>query len=156
MKYKRSKRYEGESIRGDKGENVGIDLHQLAQRPTGPLTSRPDRGPSPRRGWWALVTQPIKRRWGLTAQVTRFAAATVPHLKTLTRSERGLQRREAPPRHHRSAVTTATSLHCTTPTPPPRCLCTARRCLAQNFTDEPVVALDKGKSPFDLHSSRSS
>ena len=67
---------------------VGIDLHQLAQRPTGPLTSRPDRGPSPRRGRWAPVAQPIKRRWGLTAQVMRFAAATVPHLKTLTRSER--------------------------------------------------------------------
>jgi len=54
-------------------ETVGIDLHQLAQRPTGPLTSRPDRGPSPRRGWWAPVAQPIKRRWGLTAQDTRFA-----------------------------------------------------------------------------------
>ena len=54
----------------------------------GALTSRPDRGPSPRRGWWAPVAQPIKRRWGLTAQDTRFAAATIPHLKTLTRSER--------------------------------------------------------------------
>ena len=65
-----------------KGENVGIDLHQLAQRPTGPLTSRPDRGPSPRRGWWAPVAQPIKRRWGLTAQVTRFTTAVIVlHLK---------------------------------------------------------------------------
>ena len=29
---------------------VRIDLHQLAQRPTYPLTSRPDRGLSPRQG----------------------------------------------------------------------------------------------------------
>jgi len=29
-----------------KGENDGIDLQQLAVGPTGPLTSRPDRGPA--------------------------------------------------------------------------------------------------------------
>ena len=46
-------------------ENVdGIDLHQLAVGPTGPLTSRPDRGPSPRRGWWAPSHNAINSRWG--------------------------------------------------------------------------------------------
>ena len=90
----------------------------MAQRPTGPLTSRPDRGPSPRRGWWAPVAQPIKRRWGLTAQDTRFAAATVPYLKTVIRSKGGCQRQEAPPapvtaqrRHQLYHPIARTSLH---------------------------------------------
>jgi len=43
---------------------VGIDLHQLAQRPTNLLTYRPDRGPSPRRGWWAPVAQSYKEEVG--------------------------------------------------------------------------------------------
>ena len=32
----------------------------MAKRSTNLLTSRPDRGPSPRRGWWAPVAQPYK------------------------------------------------------------------------------------------------
>ena len=36
----------------------------MAQRTTGPLTSRPDREPSPRRGWWAPVTQHYKEEVG--------------------------------------------------------------------------------------------
>ena len=112
------------------GWTVGIDLHQLSQRTTGPLTSRPDRGPSPRRGWWAPVAQPIKRRWGLMAPDTRFACRRYsPPQNPNPIREGGCSGGK---RHH--AITGAPS--------PPRCHCAARRCLAQNFTDEPTVALD--------------
>ena len=127
----------------------------MAQRPTSPLTSRPDRGPSPRRGWWAPVAQPIKRRWGLTAQVTRFTAATVPHLKTLIRSTKGgCQRREAPPapvtaprRHARTSL--HRHCHSTAPTV---------AAPARIFTEEREIAgtsSSTGEGPFPLLSALS-
>ena len=81
---------------------VGIDLHPLAQRPTGPLTSRPDRGPIPRRGWWAPVAQPYKEEVGTDGseyEVHRRHCSPPQNANPIR--EGGLQRREAPPRHHR-------------------------------------------------------
>ena len=67
---------------------VSIDLHQLAQRRTGPLTrvligdAQPNRWlVGPRR------TVPYIEEVGTAAQVTRFAAATIPTIQTLTRSK---------------------------------------------------------------------
>ena len=80
-----------------KQESVSIDLHQLAQRQTGPLThvligdAQPNRRlVGPRRA------VPYIEEVGTTALVKRFAAATVSTVLTLIRSREGaLQRREA-------------------------------------------------------------
>ena len=74
----------------------------MAQRPTNPLTSRPDRGPSPRRGWWPPSRSPIKRWWGVMAHFMRFTTAAI--VQTLSDPEGGLQRREA---HRRQDVPAA-------------------------------------------------
>ena len=60
------------------------------------------------------MRSPIKRRWGLTAQDMRFAAATVPHLKYPRPIVRGGA--ESDGKRHRLAVTTGR--HCTAPLPP--------------------------------------
>jgi hypothetical protein len=53
-----------------KGENVGIDLHQLAQWPTGPLTCVLIGGAQPIDGWWTPVAQRYKEEVG--ASGTRY------------------------------------------------------------------------------------
>jgi hypothetical protein len=44
--------------------SVGIDLHQLAQRPTGPLNCALIGGAQPIDGWWAPVAQRYKDEVG--------------------------------------------------------------------------------------------
>ena len=109
---------------------VGIDLYRLAQRPTNPLTSRPDWGASPRRGWWAPIAQPYKEEVGAKGsgyEVRRRYSSHHSNPNPILR--RGCQRREAPlcravtptgspltttpPILHHADTATTSSLHCT-------------------------------------------
>ena len=85
---------------------VSIDLYQLAQRRTGPLTRVLIGDAQPNR--WLVGPRravPYIEEVGTAAQVTRFVAATIPTIITLIRSrEGGLKRREAAataPQRHR-------------------------------------------------------
>ena len=113
--------------------------------PNGQLISRPRAligGPAQEEAGGPLSRSPIKRRWGLTAHNTRFAAATVPHLKTLTQSERvgcsGGKRHQAitdAPDPRRSSTGVAAIVLDTATTSSLRVAA-----LAQILTDEPAVA----------------
>ena len=137
-----------------------------AQRTKQALTRALIGGAQPVEGWWAPVAQHTykRKRWGSVANNPKMVALC-PTNRNPSRSgmycSDGKRHRPAatasrlrrPLRH--STGDAAIILDC-------RCrhrhhIVSALRvaALAQNFTDEPVVALDKGKSPFDLHSSRS-
>ena len=61
-----------------KGENVSLISSVWAQRPTGPLDLRPDRGRPTQYGWGAPVALRYIKRWGAggTQYEVRRAAAT--------------------------------------------------------------------------------
>ena len=98
-----------------------------AQRTKWTLTRALIGGAQPMEGWWAPVAQPHKRevRTSDTTDEVRCRHCSPPQNPNPIR-EGGLQRREAPPRHHRSAVTTTSSLRVAA--------------LAQILTDVPAVA----------------
>src|SRR6185436_14075410 len=71
-------------------DSVSIDLYQLAQRRTGPLTRVLIGDAQPNR-WLVGPRRAVSyiEEVGTAALVTMFAAATVPTIQTLTRSREG-------------------------------------------------------------------
>ena len=71
-------------------DSVSIDLHQLVQRRTGPLTRVLIGDAQPNR--WLVApcrAVPYIEEVGTAAQDTRFVAATIPTVLTLIRSREG-------------------------------------------------------------------
>jgi hypothetical protein len=96
--------------------SVRIDLHQLVQWPTNPLTSRPDWGPSPRRGWWAPVAQPYKEEVGTGSSRHEVHRRHCSPPQTLIRSKRegcsgGKRHRLAVTSLHRASAAPASCRH---------------------------------------------